>query len=134
MRKNLLTLLACALFVTLQINAQRLDDVPAQVENPLSPTPVMANGKFHLIYELHITNFRSASLSLSRYGDAANSPLASYKDNELTGMIARPGASQAAGDKRLISGGMRAVIFLELLIDPSGHIPMELRHRLVFNA
>ncbi len=116
--------------------AQKLSAVPVDLEIPVAPIPVQADGKVHLFYELHITNFRAGSLELTRVevlDDASNAlPLASYKDEELTSRMARPGASPAFSDKRIIGGGMRAVVFLEVTIDKQANIPRALRHRLFF--
>ncbi len=116
--------------------AQKLSAVPVDLEIPVAPTPVKANGKVHLFYELHITNFRAKNLELTRVevlGDAANAlPLASYKDEELTSRIARPGAPPDLSDKRIIGGGMRAVVFLQITIDKEVNVPFALRHCLFF--
>lgn len=37
-----------------------------EVNVPVPPTPIKANGQVHLLYELHITNFDIATLELSR--------------------------------------------------------------------
>ncbi len=116
--------------------AQKLSAVPVDLEIPVAPTPVKANGKVHLFYELHITNFRAKHLELTRVevlGDAANAlPFASYKDEELTSRIARPGGPPDLSDKRIIGGGMRAVVFLQITIDEEVNVPFALRHRLFF--
>jgi murein DD-endopeptidase len=118
------------------ILAQKLSAVPVDLEIPVAPTPVKANGKVHLFYELHLTNFRAKSLELTRVevlGDAANvSPLASCKDEELTGRMARPGAPPDLSDVRIIGGGMRAVLFLQITMDKEADVPRALRHRLFF--
>lgn len=118
------------------ILAQKLSAVPVDLEIPVAPTPVKANGKVHLLYELHITNFRAKNLELTRVevlGDSANDlPFASYKDKELTSRMARPGAPPDLSDVRVIGGGMRAVVFLQITIDKEVDIPRALRHRLFF--
>ena len=116
--------------------AQKLSAVPVDLDVPVAPTPVKANGKVHLIYELHITNFRARNRELTRVevlADAANTlPLTSYKDEELISRIGRPGAPPDLADKRVISGGMRAVVFLQITLDKEADIPRALRHRLFF--
>jgi len=114
--------------------AQKLSAVPVDLQIPLAPTPVKADGKFHLFYELHITNFRSRSLELTRVevvGDNEASPLASYRNAELTSRLARPGATDIA-DKRIIDGGMRAVMFLQITVEREADLPRSLHHRLFF--
>jgi len=117
---------------------QKLSAVPVDLEIPVAPTPVKADGKVNLIYELHITNFRAKNLELIRVevlGDTVNAlPLASYKDEDLTTRISRPGAPPELSDKRIIGGGMRAVVFLQIAIDKEANIPRALHHRLSFKA
>ncbi|MDQ3821002.1 MAG: hypothetical protein M3362_25425, partial [Acidobacteriota bacterium] len=48
------------------IFAQKPSAIPIDLEIPVAPTPVKAGGKIHLLYELHITNFRAKSLELMR--------------------------------------------------------------------
>ena len=76
-----------------QISAQTLSAVPVDLEIPLAPTPVKADGKIHLFYELHITNFR------------AKNPLGSdgvpyvFESFEMQGML--------SSKKLLAEGGWR---------------------------
>jgi murein DD-endopeptidase len=115
-------------------HAQKLSAVPVDLQIPLAPTPVKANGKFHLFYELHITNFRSRSLELTRVeviGDNEAKPLASYRNAELQSRLARPGTMDTA-DKRIIGGGMRAVMFLQITVEREAELPRSLHHRLFF--
>src|SRR5260370_11558219 len=120
------------------LSAQRFSAVPVDVEIPVAPTPVRANGKMHLLYELHLTNFRAKSLELTRLEvlkDEVNAlPLASYKDAELVSLLARPGAPSDLADKRMIGGGMLAVVFLEITFEINTDVPVALRHRLFFKA
>ncbi|HAF21427.1 MAG TPA: hypothetical protein DCK93_00710 [Blastocatellia bacterium] len=142
MKQISILLLTCSLVLLSNVinqnhvSAQKISAVPVDVEIPLAPTPVRANGKMHLLYELHVTNFRAKSLELTRVEvlkDGANtSLLASYKDAELTSRLARPGATSDLTEKRLIGGGMRAVVFLELIFDTEADVPRGLRHRLFF--
>ena len=118
--------------------SQKLSAVPVDLEIPVAPTPVKADGKTHLFYELHVTNFRAKHLELTRlevFKDEADSlPLASYKDAELTSRMGRPGAPSDLPDKRVIGGGMRAVVFLEITFDSNAEVPLALHHRLFFKS
>lgn len=109
---------------------------PVDLEIPMAPAPVKADGKIHLLYELHITNFRAKNLELTRVEilkDEANAqPLASYKDTELVNRLGRPGAPPDLSDKRIIGGGMRAVVFLQITVNTEADIPRSLHHRLFF--
>jgi murein DD-endopeptidase MepM/ murein hydrolase activator NlpD len=120
------------------VSAQKLSAVPVDLEIPIAPTPVKADGKIHLLYELHITNFRARNLELTRVevlkDGASNSPSASYEGTELSSRLARPGAPADLSDKRIVGGGMRAVIFLDITVDTRADVPRALLHRLFFKA
>jgi murein DD-endopeptidase len=117
--------------------AQRLSTIPIDIEISVPPTPVKANGKVHLLYELHLTNFSVRNLELTRIEVLKDSSigrtLASYADSELIALLARPGTSNLP-DKRIIAAGMRAVVFLELIFDRAADVPSSLRHRLRFKS
>lgn len=120
------------------IQAQTQYGVPVQVEVPVNPMPFKADGKYHTAYELHITNFRAADLTVLRvdvFGEKDRSaPLGSYTDKELADRVVRPGLPSTTPDKRLIAGGLRAVVFIWLTVDNAASIPSLLRHRLTFKT
>src|SRR3954467_1756078 len=72
---------------------------------PAPPMPVRIGGRLHLVYELHITNFRSTDLTLTRvdvFGDRLDgAPLVSYQDAALRTSLARAGARRGAPDPHL---------------------------------
>jgi hypothetical protein len=138
---SLLSMLRLALLLALAncsyVYGQKIYDVPVDLETPMAPTPVKADGKLHLLYELHITSFRAQNLELTRvevFKDSTNILLASYKDAALTSRLARPGAPSDLPDKRVIGGGMRAVVFLQITVETESSVPKTLRHRLFFKA
>ena len=49
-------------------------------------------------------------------------------------LLARPGAAADLPDKRVIGGGLRAVVFLDLVVDSQLTVPRSLRHRLAFKS
>ncbi|HKQ63218.1 MAG TPA: M23 family metallopeptidase [Candidatus Polarisedimenticolaceae bacterium] len=99
----------------------------------MAPTPVRADGKLHLVYELHVTNFDGPGrkLTLTRLEVLGDRSLAVWTGEELARMIAHPGVSQKSPDAR-IPGGARAVVFLWVDLDPAVALPHALRHRLTF--
>jgi murein DD-endopeptidase MepM/ murein hydrolase activator NlpD len=109
---------------------------PVVLQVPVAPAPFKANGKTHLVYELHLTSFRAGDLMLSRvevYDDnGSRTPIASYADAELNNLLSRPGTGRQLSDPRLIGAGMRAVAYLWLTFDGSAAVPARLRHRLYF--
>jgi len=117
---------------------QRLSTIPIDIETPVAPTPVKANGKMHLLYELHVTNFSAHNLEITRVEVLNDSPkdliFASYVDADLAGRLGRPGAPANLPDKRVIEGGMRAVVFLQIVFDRLSDVPSALRHRLWFKS
>ena len=120
-------------------SAQKLSaGIPLELQIPVAPTPVWADGKIHLFYELHITNLRSRNLELTRIivakGGAESSFLASYEASGLIERLGRPGAPADLADKRIIGGGMRAVAFLEIVADRPTDVPRVLMHRLFFKG
>ena len=115
---------------------QTLSAVPIDLEVPVAPVPVKAAGKMHLLYELHLTNFRTKSLELSRVevirDGVGKSSLTSLEGAELASRLARPGAPVNLADKRVIDGGMRAIVFVEIVVETPADVPSALRHRLFF--
>ncbi|MTW12234.1 peptidoglycan DD-metalloendopeptidase family protein [Pseudoduganella eburnea] len=140
MRRNIFRLLiVCLTLCSSLASAEKLSPgIPVDLHIPVAPTPVKANGKIRLLYELHITNLRAKSLQLSRIivakGATERSFLASYEAPALTERLGRPGAPADLGDKRVIGGGMQAVAFLELDFERPTDVPRVLMHRLFFKA
>jgi Peptidase family M23 len=118
-----------------QARAPLVQSVDIQI--PMPPTPVRIAGKLHLAYELHVTNFRTIDVALTRVAvkDARRgTSLADYRDSELTDRIGRPGVSSELPDKRVIGGGMSAIIYLWLALDVAVATPSRLRHTIEFDA
>jgi murein DD-endopeptidase len=102
------------------------------VNVPSPPIPVSIAGKRHLAYELHITNFRSSEITLTRVevSDAVRgNRLAAYQDAELDRLLGRPGAPPDTSRRRVIGAGMRAVVYLWLALDDAVATPSRLRHK-----
>ena len=108
-----------------------LIDLPVEMMVPIAPTPVKGDGKTHLAYELHLTNFAPLELTLARLevlgGDGK--PLAEYEAAELGNRLGRPGLP-ASADKQRLAGGMRAVAYLWLTFETASTVPAALAHRL----
>jgi len=106
--------------------------IPVDLSVSFAPRPVSAEGQRHLLYELHITNFGRADLTLERLDvlDVTTNIVATYEGNALQGILARPGVS--APDLRIIGGGLRAVAFLDVVAPATATLPRRLRHRLTF--
>lgn len=106
-----------------------------EVQIPSAPIPVVVGGQAHLAYELHITNFRAVDLALTRIdvlGDENAVPLASYRDTELAGGLARAGARPDPSDTRVVGVGQRVVFFVWLA--QARTPPSVLRHTISFDV
>jgi murein DD-endopeptidase MepM/ murein hydrolase activator NlpD len=101
------------------------------VAAPVPPTAFQAGGKTHLVYELHVTNFGQGDCLLTRIEvkGAGETPLARYEGNDLTSLLARPGAPLSI-EKPRIGAGLRAVVYIWLTLDPGASVPSALQHRL----
>ena len=107
------------------------------VQIPMTPIPVRVAGKRHLAYELHVTNMRTLDVALTRVAvtDAGRTTrLADYRDSALAEKLGRPGVGSQLADKRVISGGMRAVVYFWLELDDAVADPARLQHTIEFDA
>lgn len=103
--------------------------IPVDLYVPTPPTPVLLEGKTHLMYELHIINGGGNAIDLKRLeilGDGK--VLAGYEGQELNALLYRVDVS-AAADKRYLPSGVHAAAFLDVALDPGAPVPAELRHR-----
>ncbi len=108
--------------------------IPVELSVPVAPTPVVAEGQRHLLYELHITNLGQAELSLQRLEviDASTGAvLTSYAGDPLAAVLGRPG-STGLSDRRSIGAGLRAVVFIDVVSPSASKPPVTLAHRLTF--
>jgi len=114
---------------------------PVEVSIPKAPTPVMADGKRLLGYELHVTNFDERPLQLRSVeifpGLAVTRPIASLRDSSLrasmqVGPVMRMDAAPGSHEPLSIAPGEHCVVFLWLALSPAEATPTLLRHRLTF--
>jgi Peptidase family M23 len=105
---------------------------PLQVLSPIDPWTFKADGKWHLVYELHVTNVGNWDCLLTRLdvmtGDPGTKPIASYSTTELEEMIARPG--QTVAEKEKVAPGAFAVVYIWLNFDKAEDVPAKISHRI----
>ena len=105
---------------------------PLQVLTPVEPWAFEADGKWHLVYELQVTNLGTWDCLLTRLdvvlGDSGAKPIASYSGAELEGMIARPG--QTVTEKAKIAPGAFAIVYVWLDFDRVEDVPAKFSHRM----
>jgi murein DD-endopeptidase len=118
-----------------QARAPLVQSVEMQV--PFAPASVRIAGKRYLVYELHLTNLRSVDVSLTRVEvvDAdRRTRVAEYRGPELARWLGRPGVTSDGADRRLIGGGMRAILYAWLPLDDGVATPARLAHRIELDA
>jgi hypothetical protein len=111
---------------------------PLQLEMrvPFEPTVFPSGPHFYVMYELHLTNFGAASLTLSRIevldADAETAhPIATFEQEQLEAML-QPLGSRTHSDRnerRVIAGGQNTIVFMSVEFDRNSHIPNRLAHR-----
>jgi hypothetical protein len=127
-------LLACGIF-DVRSRAQQIGRAPVEVHMPRSPTPVVALGRSHLVYELHLTNFGTSAVTLQQIDvlDRERRLLASWSGGQLRQRIRIIGQGEGArAPTDVVPPGMRAVAYLWISLQPGASPPGVLMHRLTF--
>lgn len=105
---------------------------PLDVVVPIAPMAFQADGKWHLVYELHITNLAHAECALTRIevvtADAQHKSLANYSAADLAPLITHPG--QTSADATKIGPGSFAVVFLWITVDKRDDVPQAISDRI----
>jgi murein DD-endopeptidase len=100
---------------------------------PIAPTAFKADGKWHLVYELHISNMDKWEYAFTRIdvvsADAAQKTLASFSGADLDGMFIHPGLPNAGKVSKLAPGEFGAV-FLWVTFDKLEDIPAAISERI----
>ena len=108
--------------------------IPVDLRVSFIPPAVIAEGERHFVYELHVTNFGNAEVSLSRVevlNGETGTVLESYGGDSLQTILSRPGSPDLP-DKRKIAGGLRAVVFIDVRGPEKRLVPRTLKHRVTF--
>lgn len=100
---------------------------------PLSPTVFKADGKWHLVYELHLSNMDKWDYRFTRIevvpADATQKTLATFSGAELDGMFVHPGWPGAERTSKLSPGEFGAV-FMWVTCDSLADVPAAIDHRI----
>lgn len=101
------------------------------------PTPVVVDGALLLVYELHLTNYARAPLTLRQVEvlDADDATvIADLREDALEHRLGGPAlASGDGGRSRSIAPGVHAVLYLELPIETDVS-PRALEHRVAYHV
>jgi murein DD-endopeptidase len=99
----------------------------------IAPTAFKADGKWHIVYELHLNNMDRWDYRLTKVesvsGDAAGRSLVAYTEAELEAAMARPG-QPAATEKAKVGPGTMAVVYVWATMDTEDAVPATIRQRL----
>jgi murein DD-endopeptidase MepM/ murein hydrolase activator NlpD len=105
---------------------------------PIAPTAFPSDGRYYLLYELHLTNFGQAPLPINRIelldADALEGiPLGTFEAEQLETMVQYVGGKAAANPKgsTVIAGGQSAIIFMMAAFDHESQIPGKVLHQVV---
>ncbi len=110
---------------------------PPQLEMrvPFEPTAFPSGPHFYVMYELHLTNFGTDPVSLSRIevfdADAgAAQPIVTFEAAQLEAMLQPLGGKPLSDPKErlVIADGQSAIAFMSVAFDRSSHIPGRLLH------
>src|ERR1700722_1344246 len=100
---------------------------------PIAPTAFKADGKWHVVYELHLNNMDRWDYKLTKVealsGDASGRSLVSYAGTELEGGWLRRGRP-ARPEKSKLGGGTMAVVYMWATVDTENAVPATIRQRL----
>jgi murein DD-endopeptidase MepM/ murein hydrolase activator NlpD len=117
---------------------------PLQLEMrvPFEPTAFPSAGRNYLMYELYLTNFGMAPLSLRRIDvlDAdvkTTRPIATFEQAQLDTMLQSIGPQvKASGhtDRYQLSAGSTLVVFISIALDGKAAVPMKLFHRVTITG
>lgn len=127
-------LAALATLVPASPHAQQIGRAPVDVRVHHAPAPAVALGRVHLAYELHLTSFAAADVSLDRLDvlDPEGAQVATWTAASLWQRIRVIG--QAPDGRQTLRPGQRAVVFLWVSLPPGVAAPGALVHRLTFAA
>jgi hypothetical protein len=98
-----------------------------------APVPFMgSDGRVHLVYELVMTNFSSADVTVEKVEVVGDGGVLQSLD-----AVAIGGRLQAAGQRESdakLAGSARALLFLHVTLAPGAAIPTRLLHRVTIHA
>jgi murein DD-endopeptidase len=126
-----------AIFSNKPLKAQSQSILPVEVEIPFVTSPVMGNGKYHLVYEICLTNFWKKNLNLERVEifDQEKSSLIRHIDGaELLDSLYKPKHPTDSSDVNLIECGRIGIVYVWLTFDSKNEIPDQIYHRLIFSV
>jgi Peptidase family M23 len=143
---------ACVYGITVVVGAAFLQRAPAasgpdtatwplqlEMRVPFEPTAFPSAARVYLTYELYLTNFTNAPLTLRRIevldaaADAAQ-PIAAFQGAQLEALLQPVGApGETPAKRQQLAAGGSVIVFLWIALDQAASLPNQLKHR-VFTA
>jgi hypothetical protein len=126
---------ASALIASLSDVAQpQLNIVALDVHAPVAPSPLPADGRLILVYELRVTNVGPKQRALSGLeirGEPTGTSLAKLSSDDLKGMTRSVASAKPDADGRVIDAGRQAIVYLWLPLPAGAPVPARLHHRFI---
>jgi murein DD-endopeptidase len=89
------------------------------LSTPYAPVVFTQDGRLHIAYELHITNFQTVDVVLNAVQlMSAGAFVTEYRDAELQRRIVRPGFRNDYATPHIVGPGQRAIVMLWLQLPP----------------
>jgi hypothetical protein len=106
--------------------AENMTPLLLAIDDP--PVPFMgSDGKIHLVYELRMTNFSSANISVEKIEVLGDGVLLQTLDTSaITSRLQAAGQRESAGT---LAKSTHALLFLNVALAPGAMIPHKLSHR-----
>src|SRR5580704_2527010 len=105
--------------------------LPLDIVIPIAPTAFKADGKWHVVYELHVANLGKWVCELTRVdildANGGQKALASFSGAELDGMVVHPGGDEAQKSK--LGPAQFAVVYIGATFDSLEAVPASVRQR-----
>jgi murein DD-endopeptidase len=106
------------------------------LEVPFAPVIVEQDGQMQLVHELHVTNFSTSDITITRVrvSDAASqATIADYTAPELLNRLGRPGLRNSHPTPELVGPGMRAIAYFWVPRSDRRLVPRTLTHTVEIN-
>jgi len=127
-----LRLAGALLIATLALSQELSDfDPPLEITVPTPPTAFQGGGRWHMVYELHITNLDSKEVVLQRL-EAGGKRL---EAKDLEPLLMRPGMPKLTfAEKLKLGAGLRAIVPMWITVDRIAQVPESLDHKLTITS
>jgi murein DD-endopeptidase len=110
-----------------------------EIQVPSEPMPVKIGGRTCLVYEMHITNFKTNRATIERVDifaeDHDDVAVHTYEGSELLSAMALAGIRpDQAGKSAAVAPGQRMILFVWLPLEPGVKAPSFLRHKIWYRS